>query len=442
MTDNGDQTAENSDHSHRDPAVTEAPLDAANQSLADALRASFRILKGIMLVLVVLYLISNVRRVDSHEEALVLRLGTLRPHVYQAGLVWAFPFPIDEIVPLPTKKSNDLIVESHTFKRRPEEIGKPLSFISRGSRGLNPALDGALLTADAGLVHVTWKVTYKIDDVRSYVSNFVSDKLEAAEDLLRTQIETVGIHVAAGMTAEEIVRTRVDYVQTEMVHRVNERLAALDSGLVVTRIEMYEPTPPIPVRGAFDNTQRAENAKQSRIHAAEQGRTKTLNEAAGAVHEELVALLDDIERIERMNPDGATGTSAKVLTELRAELDDMLEDRVEGRAGRMMKDAGSYLSVVVGRIQGDVELYRTLVPEYERNPALLIGRLWEQTSQAIMNHRGVTKIMRPPGTEFWLHVGVDPEQARVEEVDRLKKKEFDPSKLRPQRMVPVGPDYD
>jgi len=440
MADNGDHNHE--EHAHRQEAVMEAPLDAATQSLADALRASFRILKGIMLVLVALYLISNVRRVDSHEEALVLRLGALLPQVHQAGLVWAFPFPVDEIVPLPTKKSNDLLVDSHTFERRPEEVGKPLSFINRGSKGLNPALDGALLTADAGLVHVRWKVTYKIDDVSNYVSNVVSKELEAAEELIRTMVETVGIHVAATLTAEEIVRTRVDFAQTELARQVNEQLTALNSGLVVTRVEMFEPTPPIPVREAFDNTQRAENTKERKIHEAEQTRTKTLNEAAGAVHEELIALLDDIERLERAVSDSDSSSGKTALEELRAELNDMLEQRVEGRAGRMIKDAGSYLSVVVGRMQGDVELYRTLLPEYERNPALLIGRLWEQTRQAIMNYPGVTKIYRPPGAEFRVTIGVDPDQARVEEAKRLQEKEFDPSKLRPQRMVPVGPDYD
>jgi regulator of protease activity HflC (stomatin/prohibitin superfamily) len=53
----------------------------------------------------VLYLISNVRRIEPHQEALVLRLGRLDRVVNRPGLVWAFPFPIDEIVPLPTKKS-------------------------------------------------------------------------------------------------------------------------------------------------------------------------------------------------------------------------------------------------------------------------------------------------------------------------------------------------
>ena len=92
--------------------------------LADALRASFSILKGIMTVLVVLYLFSNVRTIGNHEQALRLRLGRLLPGVHDPGLMWAFPFPIDEIVPLPTRKSNELKIESHTFHRREGEVGE------------------------------------------------------------------------------------------------------------------------------------------------------------------------------------------------------------------------------------------------------------------------------------------------------------------------------
>ena len=231
--------ASDDQHAHRNLEVPEEPLDEANQSLADALRSSFSILKGIMMVLIVLYLFSNVRKIEPHEQALCLRLGALLPGVHDPGLVWSFPFPIDEIVPLPTKKSNELLIDSHTFRRRRGEETMSLAFLSRSSSaGLDPALDGALLTADAGLVHTRWKVTYKIDDVGNFVSNFVGDEVEAAADLIRALIETVGIHVGSEMTAEELIRTRVDTVQSEMRRRINDRLTELDSGIMVTLVEM------------------------------------------------------------------------------------------------------------------------------------------------------------------------------------------------------------
>lgn len=418
-------------HGHREPLVREEPLDAANESLADALRSSFRILKGIMALLVVLYLFSNVRRVDSHEQALKLRMGSLLPKTFESGLVWALPYPIDEIIPLPTRKSNELRVKTHTFNRRPDEEGKPLAMLVRSSDGLHPGLDGALITSDGGLVHVQWKVTYKIDDVRSYVSTIKTRELEAAETLIRLMVETSAIQIAGELTAEEVIRTRVDYVQSEMTRRTNDRLAELESGLNVARVEMFEPTPPIPVRDAFDSTQRAENAKQSRIRDAEQKRTTILNEAAGAAHQQLIELLD---RIDESKKDGESTET------LKHELDLLLTTKVEGHAGRMIKDAGSYQAVAVGQMKADVELYQTLVPEYERNPGMLVNRLWEDTREKIMRYPGVTKVYVPSQTQVRIHVGLDPEQTRIEEAKQLQEKEFDAKKLRPDRLRPLGPD--
>ncbi len=409
-------------------------MDAANQSLAEALRSSFSILKGIMMVLVVLYLFSNVRRVDSHEEALTLRLGRLQPGIKNPGLVWAMPFPIDEIVPLPTKQSNTFTVKSHSFKRRSGESDRELKYISwPPGRGLHPTLDGALMTADAGLVHVKWKITYKIDHVNLYVSNIRSKKTEAAEKLISTFVETVGIHVASEMTADEMLRTRVEYVQDEIRRRVNDRLDGVESGIDVKRVEMHEPTLPIAVRGSFFATQRAGQLKEKQIQDAEQAKTKILNEAAGEAAERLLAILQDIDRRE---PDD------EIRAKMQEEVDRILTTEAEGQAGKMIKDSGAYLATVVGQMRSDLELYRTLVPEYERNPQLLVNRLWEETKQTIFTYPGVTKVYKPPNSQIRLQIALDPEATRKDEERRLQKKEFDPKSLIPERLVPVGPEAD
>jgi len=381
-----------------------------------------------MLILVVLYLVSNIRSIGGHEEALVLRMGKLLPDVREAGLVMAFPFPIDEIVRLPTRKSNDLDITSHTFFRRPNEVGKQLSFISRGEAGLNPTLDGALLTSDAGLVHVQWKVTYKIDDVQAYVTHMAGRQIEAAESLIQTMVETTGIAVASELTAEEIIRTRVDHAQLEMKRRVNRRLAGLETGITVETVEMFEPTPPLAVRKAFERTQRAENAKEQRIRQARRDRTRKLNETAGSVYPGLIGAMDQL--------------AADDSAEHRAEVDRWLE-QAEGQAGQLIKDAQSYFSVVVGRMKSDVAQYRTLVPEYERSADMLVERLWEATRVAIFENPEVVKLYRPPGlAEFRLQIPLDPEQTRAEEVLKLRNKTFDMEALSPKKFHAIGPEHD
>ena len=92
-------------HSHDEPHEHDtAPtreLDAAGKSLSDALRLSFFILKIIMIVLVIAFLISGFKTVDSGEKAMVLRFGAIRgvgeERVLGPGWHWVFPYPIDEL---------------------------------------------------------------------------------------------------------------------------------------------------------------------------------------------------------------------------------------------------------------------------------------------------------------------------------------------------------
>jgi regulator of protease activity HflC (stomatin/prohibitin superfamily) len=309
----------------------------------------------------------------------------------------------------------------------------PLSFINRGEhQGLDPSEDVALLTADSGLVHVRWKVSYKIEKVVDFVTRFAGNELEAAERILRPLVETTAVHLATQMTAGEFIRTRLTEVQEEMRSALNRRLAELGAGIHVTLTEMFEPTPPLQIRGVFDNTQRAENAKQRRIQDAEQQRTKILSEAAGASYRRLIDVLDRLESSD-VRPDQRL--------DLRSELNRMLEKEVEGKAGRMIRDAGSYHAVVVSQIQNDLEEYRTLLPEYERNASLLFARLRERTLQEIFQNSAVVKLYRPRGVrEFRLVVPLDPEQTRQQEVERIQRKDTDVSRLRPPTYHPMGPD--
>ena len=415
-------------------APVEAPLDAANQSLSEALRSSFGVLKGIMAILVVLYLFSNVQCIEPHQEALVLRMGGLQRVVSKAGLLVALPFPIDEVVPLPTRMSNEFTVESHSFHRREDERNKPLDFLTRNIvDGLHPTLDGALLTADAGLVHAKWKVTYKFDDVGGFVSEIAGDRIESAQAIIRTYVETVGVSLALELTAEELIRTRMDYVQEEMKRRVNRRLAAIGSGIGVTFIEMYEPTPPIPVRGAFNSTQRAENLKQKSIRVAEQKRTSILNATAGSVYPELVSLLDEMDRHR--------GHKAELAT-LREKIGDLIENRAAGRAGKRIKEAGAYGVGVVSRMRSDVERYEMLLPEYKRNPNMLITRLWEETRQRIFDSPGVTKLVLPAGLkEIRLRLPLDPTQTRDQEKRRLEGRDSGDGHEHRRKWKMLGPEF-
>ena len=77
-------------------------FDAASESMVEALRVSFIILKIIMVILVIVFLISGFRTVGSDEQALVLRFGKIsgvgEKRLIGPGLHWIFPYPIDQMI--------------------------------------------------------------------------------------------------------------------------------------------------------------------------------------------------------------------------------------------------------------------------------------------------------------------------------------------------------
>jgi hypothetical protein len=84
-------------------------LDPAQQSLAEALRVSFGILKVAMLALLVAYAFSGTFSVGSNEVALRLRFGDYvgapGERVLERGTYLAAPFPLEQVIKVDTRST-------------------------------------------------------------------------------------------------------------------------------------------------------------------------------------------------------------------------------------------------------------------------------------------------------------------------------------------------
>ena len=126
-------------------------------ALADSVRIAFRFLAGLVLVLGVVWLASGVRQIDAESRAVVLRFGRI-DRERDAGLVFALPAPIEEVVIVPSPQrvltvavdSLDLLPEirENTFRA--------------AAAGLDPRRDGGhALTGDLGAVHLRAQISYR-----------------------------------------------------------------------------------------------------------------------------------------------------------------------------------------------------------------------------------------------------------------------------------------
>lgn len=414
-------------HSHRTLNVPDAPLDAANQSLADALRASFNVLKAIMVVLVVMFCFSGLTCVQEDQQAVVLRFGNLSGGARDAGLSLAWPFPVEETLRVQTTAVTLKVNQAHWFKVSPEEENTPTILLNR-ARKLRPGIDGVLVTADRGLAHVQWSLVYRIDDLTQFVTHVSDYNDEKTEQLLHALLETAAVDVASRFTASEITQARTDEVAREVKRLMNLDLGQLETGITVTSVEIPKATVPLQTLTSFARVTKAENVRDTKIQEARQQAAGLLNRAAGSAHR---AIIEQLNRLEAAQEAGNDEEAAA----LQQVLDDLLEFRATGVAGAAIRRAKASYTQRVQAIRGDVEEFDALLGEYRRSPEGLIDRLWRETERRILGSTGVTKFYLPSGEkEIRIKIWPDPRDKR-----RAEEREF---QRREGGAVPGGPKLD
>ena len=152
---------------HYDDEAGES-LDPAQQSLADALRVSFLLLKMVMTIVVIVYVARGIFSVGSQQVAVRLRFGdivgdTPEQQVLTEGAHFALPSPFERVIQISTQEAEVQLENQFFFQRGEADLGKTTDELAMlPSRPLNPTEDGSLLTGDANIIHATWTVKYRI----------------------------------------------------------------------------------------------------------------------------------------------------------------------------------------------------------------------------------------------------------------------------------------
>ena len=100
-------------------------LDAASQSLSEALGISFVILKIIMIVLLLVFLASGCG--PSGRMSRDLYCGSAEftvsgeEKILGPGLHWVFPYPVDELIKIPVAKRPNLPINNFWYYQTKEE---------------------------------------------------------------------------------------------------------------------------------------------------------------------------------------------------------------------------------------------------------------------------------------------------------------------------------
>lgn len=400
------------------PAVDE--LDAAGRSLSEALRMSFIILKVIMIVLVLAFLASGFKTVDSNEQALVLRFGKIRgvgeKRLLSPGLHWILPYPIDEIVKIPVETQVNLPIDSFWYymtqseilsgQMRPVRPGQPLKPLQDGyciTRGESQdETIGGIAGSDYNILHSKWQLTYQIDDPERFFRNtYIEDVkpgdiyfnviTESIKPLLKNVFEDAVVTALVNYTIDEAISSQ-ERIPKHIKRLVQEKLDKIKSGIKVVSVQLTASECPRQVKEAFEAPTRASQQSEREITDARAYAANTLNETAAPVAEEMFAALHD-ESIDEQT---------------REQLWSLLA----GTAGKKIAVARAYRTKVVERARANADYLESILPEYRQRPKLVLQKIYLDAIENIMNNADEKFVVQTTegskGTEMRVLLNRDP----------------------------------
>jgi membrane protease subunit HflK len=406
------------------PSMPDAPpaLDPAQQSLAEALRVSFTILKLAMLALLVAYAFSGTFSVGSNEVALRLRFGDYvgdpGNRVLERGTYLAAPFPIEQIVKVDTRPMTLVLDREFWFETTAEESGLTRGQLqARKAMPLHPLRDGSLITGDSNIAHAKWTLTWRVGDPVAFLTNVGSKQL--ATDLVRLVAQQGIVQAIAQLAADDLLRGIVN--RELAVGLMQERLDDMRTGLVIDQLVLDKVSAPMRVAGSFDAVTSAESDRASRIVAAQQERSRILGETAGEASGRLMDLVTAYEQaVERGDKDAALriqGAIDAALADLRVG-----DTPIGGEVSRVINAAKTYRTQIVERVASEAQAFEQLLPQYDRNPRLVLSKLWEDARETILTGDVETFYTVPGQLELQLNRDPELQKERQKEQMRAKKR--------------------
>ncbi|MBI3881278.1 MAG: protease modulator HflK [Verrucomicrobia bacterium] len=358
---------------------TPAPADdAGTQALSEALHSSFKIVKLLMALLVVVFLGTGLFTVQPNEVAVVLRfgrpLGTGTEALLKPGIHWAFPAPIDKVVLIPVGQSHKVVSTAGWFATTPELEATGKEPAPRPS--LQPGADGYALTGDGNIIHVRATLNYRITPATAldYQFDFTN-----ATELVQHVLDSALFHAAAQFTADQALYRDTARFKEVLLARVQQQVDALKLGITLEPSEV-KVSAPLAVRPAFEAVQ-----------SAAQDRGKKISEARGQA--------------------------------------DQLTRKAVGEANAIVSAGVTASNQVVQSVAADANYFLAQLPSYRKDPAMFEQRLLTETMQRVLTNAQDKFVLPVPGEnqrrELRLQLNREPQKAATQQ-DQINREPIRP----------------
>ena len=265
--------------------------------VADLLTTSVKYFKWIVLAIVLVILFSGLRTVKEGEVAVILRFGKLagdtrEEQIHEPGLLFAFPYVIDEVVTVPTGKVYEVTVNTH---------------YTEGEMSPNVTENGYCITGDHNVVLISTSLKYTVSDPVAYA-------------LYTKDIESTVSGVVSAATTSYVASDEIDALLTdgkeEFVSAVladaQQTLDRIGCGVALSGLEIVNVAPPSEVKLIFDNVNSATVRQETLKAEAEQYRETTIASAKTTADGKVSAAT--------VNKNNAVGDAQNLLAEFEGLL--------------------------------------------------------------------------------------------------------------------------
>ncbi|HEX4645031.1 MAG TPA: protease modulator HflK, partial [Verrucomicrobiae bacterium] len=316
------------------------------QALSEALRSSFFIVKILMVLMVFVFLGSGFFTVGPQQKAVILRFGKPVGEPSQAllgaGLHWAYPYPIDEVVKIPITEIQTVRSTVGWFYLTPEQALADVE--PPAGPSLNPAMDGYTITGDQNIIHTRATLYYRISDPIRHVFGFVN-----ASNAVQNALDNALVYVSARYKVDDALTRDITGFKEKVQERVTELANAEKLGILVEQCQV-ESRPARQLKKAFDDVLLA-------VSTAE----KTNNEALSYQNQIL--------------------------------------SRASAEATNRINTAESERVRLVASVKAEAERFTKMLPQYDKNPLLFTQVMLNEKLGQVLG--SAQKFYVPEGGKPW-----------------------------------------
>ena len=408
-----------------DAARARVLMDPANQSLAEALKITFRLLQGGMIVLFALFALSGFQSVREGQAGIRLLFGKADSEVLEPGFKFAAPYPLGEIIKVETGAVQ--VVEDEAFWpeiRLRNGVREATVDAITPKMALDPEIDGFLVTSDGAIAHATLSIQYRRADPRLYAEHILQNQ---ERSIVRAAVQRGVMQAVATVSIDDLLKagsSSEDSIAQRARVTAQDTLDALDSGIRIESLTLEQKIPPRWLTDKFAEVQTAASKAAQAESAASSDANTILSRVAG----EAAGILDDrIDAYELAIESGDDNAANIILAEIDAILagqiqgdDELGSITVSGEVARMMSRANQYRSEAVSRSTAELSSFNAQLAKYEASPELMVLGEWRDAFETFFAKEFTQFMLVPQGTNT-LNILLNADPEILNEIDRFNK---------------------